>query len=500
MSPVEGISVAAAATIERLAGKMLIGGDWVAAVSGETQNVTNPATAEVFTHVPSSGASDVDTAVDAARAAFQNPKWAEMRPSHRQRAILKLADLLEANIDELAELESLDNGKPVTMANRVDVRGSIEYLRYIAGWATKIEGSTVDVSFPRPRGGGNYFAYTRQEPVGVVGAIIPWNFPLNMAVWKVGPALATGCTVVLKPASETPLTALRFGELILEAGFPEGVVNFITGSGSVVGAAMSSHPGIDKIAFTGSTEVGRTVGLSAMDRIARVSLELGGKSPVIVFDDANLDAAIPGAASAIFFNQGQACTAGSRLYVQRSIFDQFVEGVAARAAKMKIGPGLDPTTQMGPLVSHRQRNTVCEYIEKGLAQGAKLVAGGGRPDLPGYFLEPTILVDMPQSSTVVQEEIFGPVLVAIPFDDADEAVALANDSPYGLAASIWSSNLSTVHRLTPKIQAGTVWVNCHNLLDPNLPFGGCKLSGVGREMGRAVLDLYTETKSVLMAV
>ncbi|WP_415776547.1 aldehyde dehydrogenase family protein [Sneathiella sp. HT1-7] len=483
-----------------MAGTMLIGGEWVTSVSGNTQDVINPATAEAFTYVPSANMEDVDKAVAAARMAFRNPKWSQMRPSHRQRALLKLADLLESNIDEFAELESLDNGKPVMMANRVDVRSSIDYLRYIAGWATKMEGRTVDVSFPRPRDGGGYFAYTAQEPVGVVGAIIPWNFPLNMAVWKIGPALATGCTIVLKPASETPLTALRLGELILEAGFPEGVVNIITGSGSVVGAAISSHPDIDKIAFTGSTEVGRAVGIAAMKNITRVSLELGGKSPVLVFDDADLDAAIAGATSAIFFNQGQACTAGSRLYVQRSVFDQVIEGVAARAANMKIGPGLDPTTQMGPLVSQRQRQSVCNYIEKGKKQGAAVLTGGSCPDSPGYFLQPTILTGMPQASDVVQEEIFGPVLVAMPFDEVEEAVSLANDSPYGLASSIWSNDHKKIHRVIPDLQAGTVWVNCHNLLDPNLPFGGNKLSGFGREMGRAVLDLYTETKSVLMAV
>lgn len=488
------------ATLARLRNRMLIGGEWVAASDGKTQDVINPADGGIIAVVPSAGADDVERAVGAARRAFEDDKWSKARPADRERLLLRLADLLEANAQEFAQLETLDNGKPIMLSSRVDVPGSVEYLRYIAGWATKLEGATVDVSFPRPRQGGEYFAYTRREPVGVVAAIIPWNYPLMMAVWKLGPALATGCTVILKPASETPMTALRLAELVSEAGYPPGVVNVITGRGSSVGPLLSRHPGVDKIAFTGSTEVGRDVGHSAIDRMARVSLELGGKSPVVVFDDANLKAAIPGAASAIFANQGQACTAGSRLYVQRSIFEEVVGGVAARAAKMTIGPGLAEDTQMGPLVSQRQADTVCRYIQEGVQSGATILTGGNRLDRPGFYVEPTMLTGIAQSSTVVQEEIFGPVLVALPFDDLDEVATLANDSGYGLAASIWSSDLSRVHRLTPRIKAGTVWVNCHNMLDPALPFGGFKLSGMGREMGRAVLDLYTETKSVCMLV
>jgi phenylacetaldehyde dehydrogenase len=487
-------------TLARLDNSMLIGGEWVAAASGESLAVINPATGEAFASVPSGGAEDVDRAAKAAHAAFTEPSWSLMRPADRQRLLLKLADLLEVHADEFAELETLDNGKPISLSRHVDVAGSVDYLRYIAGWATKLEGSTIDVSFPRPRQGGEWFAYTRREPVGVVGAIIPWNYPLMMAVWKLGPALATGCTVVLKPASETPLTALRLAELVMEAGYPAGVVNVITGRGSVMGAALSAHPLVDKVAFTGSTEIGRDVGHAVVDRMARASLELGGKSPVIIFDDANLRAAIPGAASAIFANQGQACTAGSRLYVQRSIYDEVLEGVAARAAKMVIGPGVEATTQMGPLVSERQAQAVLSYIERGKAEGARVVTGGRRLDRPGFYVEPTVLADMPQSAAVVQEEIFGPVLVVVPFDDIDDAATLANDSVYGLAASIWSTNLNRVHRLIPQIKAGTVWVNTHNMLDPALPFGGFKLSGIGREMGRAVLDLYTDTKSVCMLV
>lgn len=488
------------ATLERLGGRMLIGGVWVPAQSGKTLEVIDPATGTRFASVPDADGEDIDRAVGAARSAFENKTWAHIRPADREKLLLRLADLLEANAAEFAELETLDNGKPITMSSRVDVPGAVEFLRYIAGWATKLEGSTVDVSFPRPRQGGEYFAYTKREPVGVVGAIIPWNYPLLMAAWKLGPALATGCTVVLKPAEETPITALRLGELAIEAGYPAGVVNIVTGEGARAGAALCRHPGVDKVAFTGSTETGRIVGHAAVDRMARFSLELGGKSPVIVFDDANLKAAIPGAAAAIFANQGQICTAGSRLYVQRAIFDEVVEGVAARAAKMTMGPGLAPETQMGPLVSERQCRTVMRYIDEGVASGARVVTGGTRRDGAGYFVEPTVLAGMSQSSVVVQEEIFGPVLVALPFDDLDDAARLANDTGYGLAASIWSNDLSRVHRLIPQIKAGTVWVNCHNMLDPALPFGGFKLSGLGREMGKAVLDLYTETKSVCMLV
>ena len=486
--------------VERLGGNMLIGGELVPCRSGALGNVINPADGTAFGAVALGGAEDADAAVSAARTAFDDPSWAAMRPADRERALHRLADLVEANAEELAWLETLDNGKPLILSQRVDVPGAIEYLRYIAGWATKLEGRTLDVSFPAPRGGGQYVAYTRPEPVGVVAAIIPWNYPLMMAAWKIGPALATGCTIVLKPALETPMTALRLGELVREAGIPDGVVNIVTGDGPGLGGALTSHPGVDKIAFTGSTPVGRTIGHAAMDRMARVSLELGGKSPVILFDDANLKAAIPGAAAAIFANQGQACTAGSRLYVQRGIYDEVLEGLAGRARKLAIGPGLEKGTQLGPLVSRKQLETVTGYVEQGVGEGARIVTGGKRVDRDGYFMEPTVLADMSQSASVVQEEIFGPVLVVQPFDDAEEAIRLANDSQYGLAASIWSQDLSRVHRTIPQIRAGTVWVNCHNMLDPAMPFGGTKMSGIGREMGAAVLDLYTETKSVCMSV
>jgi phenylacetaldehyde dehydrogenase len=479
--------------------RLLIGGAWVDAADGGTLDVKDPASGETFARVPAGAAADIDRAVQAARAAFETGEWPAMRPSQRERLLLKLADLVEREARSLAEIESLDNGKSVVLAQHVDMAMAVDFLRYMAGWATKIEGSTHDVSVPFiPQ--AKFFAFTRKEPVGVVGAIIPWNFPLLMAAWKVGPALATGCTVVLKPAEETPLSALRLGELIAEAGIPPGVVNIVTGLGHTAGAALAAHRGIDKIAFTGSTEVGKLVQRAAIDNMTRVSLELGGKSPVIVLDDADPAMAAAGAAQAIFFNQGQVCTAGSRLYVQKKIYDKVVGELAAIASKMKLGPGLDPATELGPLVSEQQLSRVCRYIESGVAQGAKVASGGGRAEGNGYFVKPTVLTGAPHDARVVQEEIFGPVVVALPYDDVDEAVQLANGTPYGLGASIWSNDLSRVHRLVPRIKAGTVWVNCHSMLDASLPFGGFKQSGIGREMGRAAIELFTETKAVLMAV
>ena len=479
--------------------RMLIGGHWVDAQEGGTLDVRDPATGEIFANVPAGTAADVERAVSAARRAFEDGDWPHMRPAQRERLLLRLADLVEREARSLAEIEALDNGKSVVLAQHVDMAMAVDFLRYMAGWATKIEGTTHDVSIPFiPQ--AQYFAFTRKEPVGVVGAIIPWNFPLLMAVWKIGPALAAGCTVVLKPAEETPLTAVRLGELIGEAGIPPGVVNIVTGLGPTAGAALCAHAGVDKIAFTGSTEVGKHVQRAAVDRLTRVSLELGGKSPVIVLDDADPAQAAAGAANAIFFNQGQVCTAGSRLYVQRKTFDRVVAELAAIAGKLKLGPGLDPSSELGPLVSDTQRDRVCGYIEHGVAQGAKIAAGGGRVGERGYFVQPTVLTNARQEMRVVQEEIFGPVVVALPFDDADDAVRLANDTMYGLGASIWSNDLRRVHRMIPRIKAGTVWVNCHSMLDSSLPFGGFKQSGIGREMGRAALDLFTETKSVLMAV
>ena len=479
--------------------RMLIGADWLEAASGETLAVVDPASGEKFAAVPAGDAADIDRAVAAARRAFESGDWPKMRPVDRERLLLKFADLVEANAQELAEIESLDNGKPVTMARHVDVALVVDFLRYMAGWATKIEGSTMDVSVPIVRE-REFFGFTRREPVGVVGAIIPWNFPLLMAAWKVAPALATGCTIVLKPAEETPLSALRFAELALEAGYPAGVLNVVTGLGHTAGAALASHRGVEKVAFTGSTEIGKLVGKAALDNMTRVSLELGGKSPVIVLDDADPMHAAAGAAQAIFFNQGQVCTAGSRLFVHKSRFDAVVDGLSGIAASMKLGAGIDPTTQIGPLVSATQQKRVLGYIESGFAEGARAATGGAAGEGAGFFVKPTVLVDTTDDMKVVREEIFGPVVVAMPYDDLDEVARRANDTPYGLAASIWSNDLARVHRLIPKIQAGTVWVNCHNILDNAMPFGGFKQSGIGREMGRAVLDLYTESKSVIMAL
>ena len=476
---------------------MLVGGEWRDAVAGTRLDVRNPATGDVITTVPSAGKEDVDLAVAAARAAFESPEWGGARPVDRERWLFRLADLVEANAKELAELETLDNGKPFVISQRVDVPSAVDFLRYCAGWATKLEGTTVELSQPAFRK-NEFLGYTRREPVGVVGAIIPWNFPLMMAVWKVGPALATGCSIVLKPAEDTPLTALRLAELALEAGFPKGALNVVTGDGVGAGAALASHPGIDKVAFTGSTAVGKLIGKAAIDNMTRLSLELGGKSPVIVLDDVDPKVAASGAANAIFFNSGQVCVAGSRLYVQRRVFDAVLDGVSAIAGKMRIGPGLESGTQLGPLVSERHLHRVEGYVKTGLDEGGTLVAGGHRHGDRGWFHAPTILTGLPESARVVQEEIFGPVLVATPFDDVADIAAMANATAYGLAASIWSNDMKRVHRLIPRIKAGTVWVNCHGLLDNALPFGGYKQSGVGREMGRAMIDLYTETKSVMM--
>jgi phenylacetaldehyde dehydrogenase len=479
--------------------RMLIGGQWVDAAGGQTLAVVNPASEAVIATVAAGQQSDVDAAVAAARKAFDSGPWSRAKPAERERLLLRLADLMEQNARTLAEIESLDNGKSAAIAQAVDVGLSISYLRYMAGWATKIEGSTVDVSVPFMPD-AEFVNYTRREPVGVVAAIVAWNFPLLLACWKLGPALATGCTVVLKPAEQTPLSALFLGELIQEAGYPDGVVNVVTGDGIDAGAPLTRHPGVNKINFTGSTEVGKLIGKAAMDNMARVTLELGGKSPVIVLEDCDPAVAAAGAAQAIYFNHGQVCCAGSRLYVHKKNFDRVVADLADQANALKIGHGLDPLAQMGPLVSQEQMERVCSYIDIGRQQGAEIVAGGGRATDIGYFVKPTVMTRVDQKARVVQEEIFGPVVVAMPYDDLDQVAAWANDTPYGLGASIWSNDLSKVHRLIPKIKAGTVWVNCHNMLDPAMPFGGYKQSGFGKEMGRAALDGYLEQKSVFMAV
>jgi phenylacetaldehyde dehydrogenase len=470
--------------------KMLINGKWVDAVSGKTFSTPNPSTGEVLAHISEGDRADIDLAVKAARNAFDNGPWRKMTASQRGRLVWKLADLLEEHTEEFAYIESLDNGKPLKVARVADVPLAVDLFRYMAGWATKIEGNTIPISVP------GTFAYTLREPVGVVGQIIPWNFPLLMAAWKLGPALATGCTVVLKPAEQTPLSALRLGELIQEAGFPDGVVNIVPGFGETAGAALAAHPDVDKVAFTGSTEVGKLIVHAAAGNLKKVSLELGGKSPNVIFKDADLETAIPGSASAIFFNHGQCCCAGSRLYVEKSIYDQVVEGVAAQAKKINVGSGLDPATHMGPLVSEEQLNRVCSYLESGFSQGAKAVVGGRKAGDRGYFVEPTVLVDTKEDMKVVQEEIFGPVVAAMPFTDPEEIVPRANNSEYGLAAAVWTRDISKAHRMAEQLRAGTVWINCYNVFDAAMPFGGYKQSGWGREMGHDVLNLYTQTKAV----
>ncbi|MBS7669412.1 aldehyde dehydrogenase family protein [Croceicoccus gelatinilyticus] len=477
--------------------KMLIDGEWVDSQTGRTIAVSDPATGKEITTVPAGSSADVDRAVAAARRAFEG-SWAAVRPVQRERMLLKLADLLEAAADEFAELETLDNGKILMMSRHADLNLAIDSLRYMAGAATKIEGTTIDPSFayvPDMR----FTSYTLREPVGVVGQIIPWNFPLVMAVWKIAPALAAGCTVVLKPAEDTPITALRLGQLIAEAGIPDGVVNIITGDAEP-GQALVDHPDVDKIAFTGSTEVGKIIQQRAAGTMKRLSLELGGKSPVVILKDADVNMAIQGAAQAIFFNHGQVCTAGSRLFVDRSIYDAVVDGLAQVADGFKLGSGFDPEVQMGPLVSATQRSRVQSYLDKGTSEGGRLVTGGEKIDGPGHFLRPAVFADVTPEMTIYREEIFGPVLASTPFDDPAEALKLANDTSYGLGASIWTNDLQQANRFIRGMKAGSVWVNAHNLLDPAVPFGGYRMSGYGRELGHAVRDLYTESKSVTMMI
>jgi phenylacetaldehyde dehydrogenase len=476
--------------------KLYIDGRWVEAASGKTFDTIDPASEQVICEVAAGDREDVDRAAKAAHKAFYEGDWSRMIPTAREAALLKWADLVEANAGMLAELESLDNGKLVMYAKMIDIPASVQLIRYYAGWATKIEGSTTNVSIPIPN--TEFHAYTLRQPIGVVGQIIPWNFPLVMAALKLAPALACGCTSVLKPAEQTPLSAIRLVELAEQAGIPRGVINLVTGFGETAGQAIVEHPLVRKVAFTGSTVVGKHVGKVAMDSLKRVSLELGGKSPVIIARDANLDEAIGGAANAIFFNQGQVCVAGTRLFVEEPIFDDVVSGLKGIAASMKLGGGRKPDSQMGPLVSKEQHDRVLGYIEKGVSEGGEVLTGGGRHGEKGYFVQPTIFKNCGPASTLYREEIFGPVLVANSYKDADEIAAQANDTTYGLAASVWTQNLGLAHRLAKRIEAGTVWVNCHHLIDPALPFGGFKQSGIGREQASDGIQLYTETKSVLM--
>jgi aldehyde dehydrogenase (NAD+) len=470
--------------------KLLINNQWVNSVSGKTFPTINPSTGEVITQVAESDTADVDKAVAAARAAFEKGPWKKMSASQRGVLMNKLADLIEKNADELAQLEALDNGKPYAVAKAADVPLTVACYRYYAGWADKNQGKTIPVN-------GNYFCYTKHEPVGVVGQIIPWNFPMLMQAWKLGPALATGCTVVLKPAEQTPLTALRIGELMLEAGFPPGVVNLLPGYGPTAGAALARHMDVDKVAFTGSTEVGHLIMKAAAEtNLKRVTLELGGKSPNIVFADADMDQAIEGAHFALFFNQGQCCCAGSRLFVEDKCYDEFVEKSVARAKKRTVGNPFDKNTEQGPQVDQDQFNKVMSYIDIGKKEKAKLVAGGNRVGDKGYFIEPTVFADVQDNMKIAQEEIFGPVMTILRFKDLSEVVERANKSMYGLAAAVWTKDITKAHAIADRVRAGTVWVNCYDVFDAGAPFGGFKQSGIGRELGEYALSNYTEVKTV----
>jgi len=483
--------MSAATKVNLKPGQLLIDGQWINAA--RTFETINPATGEVLTQIAEASAADVDHAVQAARRSFEDRSgpWHKLSASERGRLLWKLSDLVEQNIDELAELETLDNGKPIFESRYVDMPMVVDVLRYYAGLTTKIHGETVNTF-------ETAFTYTLREPLGVVGLIVPWNFPLLLASWKVGPALACGNTLVLKPAEQTPLTTLKFGELVIEAGFPAGVVNILTG-GPETGKAIVAHPGIDKIAFTGSTAVGKEIMRGAADTLKRVTLELGGKSPNIVFSDADIDGAVKGAINGIFYGKGEVCNAGSRLFLESKLKDQFTEKLMARASKMRPGDPLDPKTRLGAIVSREQMNTVLGFIEAGKKDGAKLLSGGNRVSVNGdrgFFIEPTIFGEVKNNMKIAREEIFGPVLSVLTFDEVDEVIEQANNNPYGLAAAVWTSDVKKAHSISRRLKAGTVWINTYGLMDASLPFGGYKSSGFGRELGAHAMEHYTELKTV----
>lgn len=474
---------------------LFINNEWVESSHDQTIPVIDPSNGQEISRIVEASVADVDRAVAAARAAFDDGRWTGLPPIAREMMMQKFADLIEAHADEFSELEAIDNGKPKGMAAAIDIPGSVAMMRYMAGWTTKLGGEMIEpMSMPR----GSVHSYVRREPVGVAAQIVPWNFPLLMAVLKISPALAAGCTVVLKPAEQTSLTALRLADLVAQAGFPPGVINIITGFGHTAGDRLVRHPDVDKVAFTGSTEVGKIINRNATETLKRVTLELGGKSPVVVLPDVDVAETAPQAAGAIFFNSGQVCIAGSRLFVHRSIFDQVVEGVAAAASFWAPRPSLDPEAHMGPLVSEEQFKRVMGYIEKGKKEGASVAVGGDAPSAEGYYVNPTVLVNVKPGMCVVEEEIFGPVVCAQRFDDLDEVAKEANNTCYGLGAGIWTKDLSAMHKLAAKIKAGTVWGNCHAIIDPALPFGGYKQSGFGREQARQGVEAYTELKTVII--
>ena len=475
--------------------QLFINNEWVDSSHGATIEVEDPSSGKIVARVVDASDRDVDRAVAAARAAFDDGRWSNLPPMVRDRTMNRLADLIEAHADEFAELEAIDNGKPKGMAGAIDIPGAVSQIRFMAGWASKVGG---DTNAPYTMPGGMVFSYTVKEPVGVCAQIVPWNFPLLMACLKIAPALAAGCTLVLKPAEQTSLTALRLADLIAEAGFPAGVVNIITGNGHTAGDRMVKHPDVDKVAFTGSTEIGKLINKNATNSMKRVTLELGGKSPVVVMPDVDVATAAPGAAGAIFFNSGQVCVAGSRLFVHKSIFDQVIEGVAEASTFWAPRPSLDPTGHSGPLVSKEQFDRVMGYIEAGKRDGASVAVGGDAPTANGYYVNPTVLVNVNPQMSVVREEIFGPVVVAQRFEDLDEVAKMANDTCFGLGAGVWTKDISAMHRLASRIKSGTVWGNCHATIDAALPFGGYKESGIGREQGRAGIEAYLETKTVII--